>query len=407
MDAPLNKSSVRRALSVRVARLSFLYRKALLGQRAMRKERRDRILAPIMRPSAASRAFSWLALLRLAASFNSYFGQGWTDSNRATRDQGLEVKMDQASAALPENAEISLDDSFDWRNFEDAQGGTTRVQGKDGWKPTVLQSWEPRYDAVRHGYYNLYRFDDLENGTVLNGSMTDHFFQITMDVQVHPEYAARPEAALANSSIRFTLFEAPPADLSKPETSLNMVNYDAAYMGVLTGGNEWDVLTRRHRMTWGLVTDDTHTDGSFPSLSTNILTGASCTRNVSALYIGVQCLEGYAFPAGTCEPVISGRNRLDDCYRYCPFTLTIRAIPRVIKPETSVTTLMGPGQWQAFALDVGDYDLMEITIERSVCWLVHALPPCGALSLTPSPSLPPSCYTQARVRQCDIRRAHL
>ena len=57
----------------------------------------------------------------------------------------------------------------------------------------------------------------------------------------------------------------------------------------------------------------------------------------------------------------------------------------MIKPETSVTTLMGPGQWQAFALDVGDYDLMEITIERSVCWLVHARSPCCALSLSLTP----------------------
>ena len=149
------------------------------------------------------------------------------------------------------------------------------MQGKDGWKPTVLRSWSRGTTRCATATTISTNLTIWRMATVLNGSMTDHFFQITMDVQVHPEYAARPEAALANSSIRFTLFEAPPADLSKPETSLNMVNYDAAYMGVLTGGNEWDVLTRRHRMTWGLVTDDTHTDGSFPSLSTNILTGAA------------------------------------------------------------------------------------------------------------------------------------
>ena len=143
--------------------------------------------------------------VRVASSINSYFGDGWEDP--VTKQQlykGLPILMDEQSAAAPEYAEVDLAE-FNWRQFE-ADGGRTRVRGIDGWTPQPVQSWSPRYDAVQHGYYMLYRFDDQVT-TNLNGSMADHFFSITVDVNVHPEYAASDVGQLANSSLRLSIFE--------------------------------------------------------------------------------------------------------------------------------------------------------------------------------------------------------
>ena len=54
-----------------------------------------------------------------------------------------------------------------------------------------------------------------------------------------------------NSSIRFTIYEAPPADLTSADTTLLMENFKTVHQEVLTGGNEHDLDTRRRRLTWG------------------------------------------------------------------------------------------------------------------------------------------------------------
>ena len=143
-------------------------------------------------------------------------------------------------------------------------------------------------------------------------------------------------------------------DISNPDADpLPMVNELAASTVTLTGGNAHDVFTRRHRLMWGFG------NGGHGVLNAN------CTKPVQQLFIGVQCLQGFAFPTGACTPNVMAAPTLDDCVSYCPFTLTVRAIPRVLRHGDAVPTIIGPGQWLAFELDVGPYDLVEVTIDRT------------------------------------------
>ena len=241
--------------------------------------------------------------------------------------------------------------NFNWAGFE-MNGGRTRTRGVKGFNPQPLQSWQSRQDAVQHGYYMLYRMDYRD---LLDGTMEDHTFSISMDVHVHSEYAAAPVAAHSNSSVRFSVFESPPGglDLALPESNLWMVDYDAPHQKTLVGGNPDDEDSRRHNLMWGLDTNPF--DGS--------LTG-QCTRPVPALYIGVQCLQGFAFPASDCVVNPNSPPTLNDCSAYCPFTLTVRAMPRRLTAGTPVKALLAPGQWAVFELDVGAYDLLDVTINR-------------------------------------------
>lgn len=70
---------------------------------------------------------------------------------------------------------------------------------------------------------------------------------------------------------------------------------------------------------------------------------------------------------------------MDDCTSYCPFTLTVRAVPRSLPAGRPVTTLLGPGQWQSFRLVAGAYDLLEVTLERPGTRIGSSRPPaaCG------------------------------
>jgi len=189
--------------------------------------------------------------------------------------------------------------------------------------------------------------------TGLELPMEDYFFAITFDTNIHPDY----DQGIAlehqvNSSVRFTLYESLPAQLQLPEVELAMVNDNTVSMAELSGGNAWDVETRRHRLMWGFG------NGGSGVLKEN------CSKPVKHLFIGVQCLKGFAFPAGTCTPNVMNRPTFDDCVSYCPFTLQVRAIPRLLRDGDAVPTLIGPGQWQAFELEVGEYDLVEVTIDR-------------------------------------------
>ena len=47
----------------------------------------------------------------------------------------------------------------------------------------------------------------------------------------------------------------------------------------------------------------------------------------------------------------------DDCRSYCPFVLTVRAVPRTLRDGDTVHSMLGPGEWQTFELDAGGYEL--------------------------------------------------
>ena len=72
----------------------------------------------------------------------------------------------------------------------------------------------------------------------------------------------------------------------------------------------------------------------------------------------MQCWQGFGVPAGECTPNVMSAPTLDDCKSYCPFTLTVRAIPRVLRHGDEVEAMLGPGQWQVFELEAGPYDLI-------------------------------------------------
>lgn len=284
-----------------------------------------------------------------APTSTAFWGIGWEDPvSKDALYYALPVGVDAVSALTIQQADLT--DAFNWDAFEQS-GGRSRVRGLEGWQPQSLQSWSPRYDAVQHGHFMVYRMDDAVS--TLDGPMEDYFFSVTMDVHVHPLYAGDDAAAASNSSVRFSIYEAPPADLSQPESVLEMVNDEAGHLEVLVGGDPTDVYTRRHRVTWGVEIDE---QGG--------LTG-NCTRPVTALYFGVQCLAGWAYPSGLCTPDVTSPPTATDCARYCPFTLTVRAIPRKLSAGETLTTLLGPGQWQTFALDAGGYDLIEVTLDRA------------------------------------------
>ena len=42
----------------------------------------------------------------------------------------------------------------------------------------------------------------------------------------------------------------------------------------------------------------------------------------------------------------------------------MRAMPRVLTPGENLNVVMGPGQWMSFALFAGEYDLLEVAIDR-------------------------------------------
>ena len=294
---------------------------------------------------------------------SAYWGEGWEDP--ALKRQvytALPVVADDDSVAKLAIVATDYNDDFNWETFEE-DGGRSRVRGKVGYESQDLKSWVPRYDAVQHGHYMLYRFD--ADVSELGGSnlMEDFFFSLSIDVGIHPDYQyastirgpVGDTAAGANGTLRFSLYESKPADLDDPQQELFMVNEKAAHTKTIIGGNPEDVWTRIHRVTWGLSLEG---DEGFEVLNSN------CSRSVSELWLGVQCLRGYAFQSDTCATDALKPPQLDDCRSYCPYTLEVRAVPRVLNDGDAVRSLIGPGQWQLFAIDVGDYDLLEVTIER-------------------------------------------
>ena len=73
----------------------------------------------------------------------------------------------------------------------------------------------------------------------------------------------------------------------------------------------------------------------------------NCTKPVKRLYFGVQCLSGFAVPNGVCvqDDAATGQRRRPtaaDCRSYCAYTLTVRAIPKRLRPGVPLPTVLGP-----------------------------------------------------------------
>lgn len=297
-----------------------------------------------------------------------FWGVGWEDPvTRLRKYKALKVERDPTSQIA--QPDVVVDDNFNWVDFElNSAGGRGRVRsisdgaagaGTNKFEPQPLQAWQPRHDAVQHGHYMLYRMDDAVTQLADGRTMEEMLFSISMDVGVHPSYTSAHSsiAAAVNCSVRFSIYEQPPEDLGAEGRFLEMVDYSASHQTEVRGGNEEDLDTRRHNLLWGVVTDPI--TGSLA-----VGNGSRCTRPVRQLYIGVQCLIGYAFPTGSCTIDPTVPPRLDDCARYCPFTLTVRPMPRVIRPNEAVNLMLSPGQWAAFELHVDEYSLLDVTIDR-------------------------------------------
>ena len=248
---------------------------------------------------------SWL----LANLLGVYWGPGW-ESAGTFLYQGFPVGVDDNSIA-PE----TIDDGFDWRSFE--QSGTSSVKGQAGIAVQTLQNAVAKADALRHGYFMAYRMDDLVN-TLAPGSMADHFFFISLDVNSHPDYTAL--GVVPNGTLRLSIFESEPIDFTSdsnqlvlnPSTGLataTLTTILPASMEPASPGSA-DPAVERYSRTWGFHT------GAGGQLATP---GA---RNVSQLWFGLQCLDGFALSADACTADVFAAPRLDDCNKYCPYTLT-------------------------------------------------------------------------------------
>lgn len=276
-----------------------------------------------------------------------YSGVGWENIAAQRVDyKAVKVRANDPSIKIDE-----LDDSFDWLDYE-AQKKTSRLNGEENLRIPALATHTATADAVQHGFYTMYVMDG--NVSQLPRRMEDLFFSVTLDAGVHPDYAAA--GVRPNCTLRFSLFEGMPADLTAPATVLQLAGAGEAYVVDLstdaTSGHLGS-LPSLHSRTFGLATNS----------SSGALV-APCAAPIHQLVLSVQCLSGHAFPAGSCTDDVTVPPRMDDCRRYCPFTLTVRALPRTLRPGDAAHSLIAPGQWQVFEFEAGPYDLLEVTIKR-------------------------------------------
>ena len=52
----------------------------------------------------------------------------------------------------------------------------------------------------------------------------------------------------------------------------------------------------------------------------------------------MQCLQGFAVPESACTFDMLAPPNFDDCRSYCPFVLTVRAVPRKLQDGETVRT---------------------------------------------------------------------
>ena len=284
---------------------------------------------------------------RLPPNNGSFYCDGW-DSDGVLQYAALRVQP-----YLDATIDItSINDDFDWPDYEegigfDTKAGKSRVQGKTGWSEEPLVSHVTRSDAVQHGYFLVYTLDNstLRTPETPNG-VDDYFFSITLDVGLHEDYEAAG-VEVNRTLLRFSLFGESPADFSSPDTRFLMQpELNNALYSRDIGVD--DPFEQRHSFTWGFETDD----------DTGALV-APCDRNVSALTVTIFCMRGFKYMP--CVSDATAKPTIDDCRRYCPYTLTVRAVPRALKPGVPITSLIANGDWQAFRIDIGPYELMQVT----------------------------------------------
>ena len=112
------------------------------------------------------------------------------------------------------------------------------------------------------------------------------------------------------------------------------------------------IAAANHTVTWGFHNNE---DKSLKP---------PCGKKFKQLYVGVQCLQGFALPGSACTFDMLSPPNYDDCRSYCPFELTVRAVPRTLRDGETVSSMLGPGEWQTFELDAGDYELVQLSLER-------------------------------------------
>ena len=121
--------------------------------------------------------------------------------------------------------------------------------------------------------------------------MEDFFFHISFDVSVHPDY--EEAGRQPNTTLRLMLFETAPPALTSNLITLDLKdNNEATELLTITGGNDDDIFTRRHRFSKGFHVD---VNGTLVS---------PCERPITHLYLGVQCLVGYQYSTNECAPRI-------------------------------------------------------------------------------------------------------
>jgi len=305
-----------------------------------------------MRPAASSWPLVCLLVAHAAAFEHIYWGEGW-------EDPAVKKQVFRALKVVSNNSEIpneELNSAFDWLDYEEG-GGAGKVVGLEGFAPQPLQTWEPRNDSVQHGYFMLYQMDN--DVSDLDMPMEDMFFSVTIDVGNNPEY--RSHGIDANCTLRMMLIETMPVDLgSNSDAQLIMEGGAIVYSRVLTNDvhnlqADEQVELANHSVTWGFATKADETLDCNPAVR---------KAPTSQLFVGIQCLKGWGLPESLCTFNLLAAPDYDDCRYYCPFVLTVRAVPRTLRRGEAVHSLIGPGEWQVFELRAGAYDLLELTLTR-------------------------------------------
>ena len=238
-----------------------------------------------------------------------YWGEGWEDpATKQLVNRALRVVSNDSSIPMEE-----LTDFFDWLEFEEA-GGVGKVKGNEGYEASSLQSWVPRNDSVQHGHFMLYLMDDVVSNTSLDRPMEELFFSISLDAGVHPQYVAEGVTNL-NCTLRLFLIEGNAADedLGRTLPGGAALGKDSDEQLVLKAGQSIvyqrtlsnalgtfvegklielqsaeQIAAANHTVTWGFHNKD---DRSLKP---------PCGKRFKQLYVGVQCLQGFAVPESAC-----------------------------------------------------------------------------------------------------------
>ena len=219
---------------------------------------------------------------------------------------------------------IGKDDpqTFDWLAYYEVGGLMRAMANTEQFDPEPLLSGKPRVDAVQQGYFMIY------NATTLaDFDMKDHFFSITLDLAKHTEYEAHGVAP--NCTLRFVVFESEPNVVSVKGSNIVL---DGSFVGEEDAANYQDGAGAFNRVLRSTEELEQHfADVGLRDRSGDRRAARAVRKPVDQLWIGVQCVRGYA--TEPCTPRTTA-TKYDDCNTYCPYTLTARAVPRALKTAT-------------------------------------------------------------------------